>query len=224
MAGIEDSLFWIGHGSFYIKGVGKTIIIDPFKITDRVREEADILLITHGHFDHCNEEDLARVVKAETRIISAEGCDAVKGYENVTIARPGFKQIVEGVEIEAVPAYNTDPKKQEYHPRSKNWVGYVIRIPDMTVYHAGDTDFIPEMAELKGKGIDVALLPIGGTYTMDLEDAIQAAEAIGAKRTVPMHFKNLLGREGSERAIREFKSRVKGALILEEVQEPTYGF
>ncbi|HVC58285.1 MAG TPA: MBL fold metallo-hydrolase [Candidatus Acidoferrales bacterium] len=224
MGEIEKSLFWIGHGSFYIKSGGKTIVIDPFKITEKMKEKADILLITHGHFDHCNDEDVRRVVKEGTRIISAEGCDAVNGYKNVTIAKPGFKHMIDGIEIEAVPAYNTDPKKQGYHPKSRNWVGYVIRIPGMVVYHAGDTDFIPEMAELKGKGIDVALLPVGGTYTMGLEEAIRAAEAIGARHTVPMHFKNLLGKEGSELAIREFKVRVKGALILEEVQEPTYGF
>ena len=221
---IGKMLFWVGHGSFYIKSQGRTIFIDPFRITDKINEKADILLVTHGHFDHCNKEDMDKVLKAGTRIISAPGAVDQKEYENVTIAKPGFKETIDGIEIEAVPAYNTDKEKQQFHPRSNDWVGYIIKVDNAKIYHAGDTDLIPEMRELKGKGIDVALIPVGGTYTMDLEEGIKAAEAIGAEHTVPMHFKNLAGEEGSERIVSEFRRRVKGALILEEVQEPTYGF
>ncbi|MDE1810583.1 MAG: MBL fold metallo-hydrolase [Candidatus Micrarchaeota archaeon] len=221
---IGKMLFWVGHGSFYIKGQGKTIFIDPFRVAGSITEKADILLVTHGHFDHYSKKDMGKVLKPGTRIISAPGAVDQKEYKNVTIARPGFKETIEGIEIEAVPAYNTDPKKQQFHPRSNDWVGYIIKVEGVKIYHAGDTDLIPEMRELKGKGVDVALIPVGGTYTMDLEDGIKAAEAIGASHTVPMHFKNLAGKEGSERIIKEFKRRVKGALILEEVQEPTYGF
>jgi L-ascorbate metabolism protein UlaG (beta-lactamase superfamily) len=219
---LKDMLFWIGHASFYIKAEGKTVFVDPFNVSEAVRERADLVLITHAHFDHCSRKDIDRVSKAGTKVIAAPGCLDPKEYGGVTIAKPGFRERVEGIGIEAVPAYNVKRERLQSHPRANEWVGYVISIGNMRIYHAGDTDFIPEMKSLGD--IDAALLPAGGTFTMDVSEAIEAAKAIAPRFFVPMHYKNLLGQDGSMAAEERMVKSVKGAMIMKEVQNPTYSF
>jgi len=219
---LKDALFWIGHASFYIKAEGMTVFIDPFNIPDGMKERADIVLITHSHFDHCSRKDIDKVVKDGTRIIAAQGCLNAKDYSGMTVARQGFRERVGSVDIEAVPAYNIRSERLQFHPRSNGWLGYIIGIGGMRIYHAGDTDFIPEMKSIKG--IDAALLPAGGTFTMDAAEAIEAAKAIAPKFFVPMHYKNLLGKEGSLTAEEQIRRGIGCATIMKEVQEPTYAF
>ncbi len=219
---MQDALFWIGHASFYIEAQDTTVFIDPFKLPRSLKERADIVLITHSHFDHCSKPDIDRVMKDGTRVIAARGCLGEREYGGVTIARPGFSERIGAVDIEAIPAYNIKSGKLQFHPRENGWVGYIVGIAGMRIYHAGDTDFIPEMKALKG--IEAALLPVGGTYTMDVREALEANKAIRPKFFVPMHYKNLLGAEGSASAEERIRNGAANALIMKEVQEPTYSF
>ena len=219
---IEEVLFWVGHACFYVKANGMNIFIDPFRVPPHIKEKADLLLITHAHQDHCSKDDIGKVIKKDTIVVSSPGCLEEKSYKDMITAKPGFKRTFGSVGVEAVPAYNNKSERLQYHPKANNWVGYVIDIGSARIYHAGDTDFVEEMKRLKG--VSAALLPIGGTYTMDVNEAIDAGRAINAGSTVPMHYKNLLGRDGSRIAEERFRSGLGNALIMKEVAEPTYSF
>ncbi|MDE1857137.1 MAG: MBL fold metallo-hydrolase [Candidatus Micrarchaeota archaeon] len=220
--GYEQMLHWIGHASFYIKGGGATVFIDPFRVSDHIREKADIVLVTHAHFDHYSKEDIKRVMGDGCEIISSPTCPADKEFDGVRVMKPGSKYSSHGVSIEAVPAYNVKGERLKYHPRSNGWVGYVVEVDGTRTYHAGDTDFVEEMKSIRD--IDIALLPSGGTYTMDYREAVEAGKAIGARHTAPIHYKNLLGEAGAKEAESYFTKNLKGAAILKEVQQPTYHF
>jgi len=218
---IAKSLFWTGHAGFYLKTKEGIIYIDPYMVSG-VKEKADLILITHAHFDHCSKKDIDKVIKSTTKIIAAPQCLSKKDYGNLEIAEPGFKSSFKNATVEAVPAYNIKSDRLSFHPRSNRWVGYVISFDGAKIYHAGDTDFINEMKALKD--LDLALLPMGGTYTMDVNEAIGAANSIDSKHVAPMHYKNLLGRSGSELAEKRFMSGAQNALILKEVAEPSFSF
>ena len=178
-----DNIHWLGHASFKLTG-DKIIYIDPYEITET--EKADIILITHVHHDHLSMEDIEKIRKKDTVIFAPE--DARNKLSDFKPVKPYQIFNVGKIKIETVPAYNLD---KEFHPEEKNWVGYVIEINGKRIYHAGDTDLIPEMSELKD--IDVALLPIGGTYTMDVTEAVQAVNIIQPRVVIPMHYGKLSG-------------------------------
>lgn len=219
---LDDILFWLGHASFYIETGSYTIFIDPFRVPGTLRERADLILVTHAHFDHCSKDDINKVMKKETRIIAAPGCLSANEYKNLTVAEPGFKSSLHGINIEAVPAYNIRSERLQFHPKANRWVGYVVDANGMRIYHAGDTDLVPEMRNLSG--IYAALLPVGGTYTMAPDEAVEAASVIKPKFFVPMHYKNILGREGSKNAEERLMKELDNCHIMKEVQEPSYSF
>ncbi|MCL4391060.1 MAG: MBL fold metallo-hydrolase [Candidatus Micrarchaeaceae archaeon] len=217
---IERDLHWIGHASFYIDVGGKSVFIDPFDIRMEIKVKADLILITHSHFDHCSKEDVGKIISPSTEIITAPGCLDNAAYKHITIARPGFSKSMGNISIEAIPAYNNRDDRLSFHPRANNWVGYILTVDGKKLYHAGDTDYIEEMNSLNG--IYAALLPIGGKYTMDVDEASLAAKAIGAEVTIPMHYKHLLGIEGSAAAEKKFAAAVRGVKVMKEVQKADY--
>ncbi|MBI2559062.1 MBL fold metallo-hydrolase [Candidatus Woesearchaeota archaeon] len=179
-----ENIKWLGHAGFKIKGE-KTIYIDPFKIKET--EPADIIIITHEHFDHLSPEDINKVQAGKTIVVTTPDC-LIKVSGNIKAINPGTVLNVDGIQIEAVPAYNTN---KQFHPRANGWVGVIVTVNGKRIYHAGDTDNIPEMAYLKN--IDIALLPVSGTYVMTAEEAADAANKIMPKVAVPMHYGSIVG-------------------------------
>ncbi len=181
---IVDKIEWLGHDGFAIKTAAATIVIDPFELA--VPVPADLLLITHPHYDHCSIDDINAVKKPSTVIITeAESAGKLSG--DVRVVKPGQTLEVEGFSIEAVPAYNIN---KSFHPKAKNWLGFIVTIDGKRVYHAGDTDLIPEMETIS---VDVALLPVSGTYVMTADEAIEAAKRLKPEIAIPMHYDSIVG-------------------------------
>jgi len=179
-----ENIRWLGHASFLLEG-STIVYIDPWKLGDGL-PPADLILITHGHRDHLSPEDVAKVRQASTIIVASASCaDQVQGQ--VKAVQPGDALELAGVSIQVVPAYNTDKPN---HPREAGHVGYIVAMDGTRVYHAGDTDVIPEMADV---ACDVALLPTGGTYTMNAEQAAEATGLIKPGVVVPMHWGDIVG-------------------------------
>ena len=161
-------IVWLGHDGFRIDAE-KTIYFDPYEIA--AGKMADIILITHEHFDHCSPDDVAKIQQPETVIVTEKN-SAKKLSGDVRVVSPGDTLTVDGVKIEAVPAYNIN---KNFHPKANGWLGFIVEIEGVRVYHAGDTDFIPEMQDFK---TDIALLPVSGTYVMTAGEAVEAALAL----------------------------------------------
>lgn len=180
------NIHWLGHSGFNIEN---KIMIDPFKITVPIK--VDIVLITHPHYDHCSLEDIEKVVKEDTIIVAPPDCTskfARSEKGTLKIITPGQIIDIGDIKIQATPAYNTN---KEFHQKENEWCGYLIKIKDKLIYHAGDTDIIPEMDNIKA---DIALLPVGGTYTMNAQEAALAAQKVKATTVIPMHYtKGLVG-------------------------------
>ena len=185
---------WLGHDGFKIKN-SKIIYIDPFKINDN--EKADLILITHEHYDHLSLEDINKISNKNTIIIAAEICKNKinVNYKEIKLVKPGDKLKIDDIQIESVYAYN--PSKQ-FHPKKDLRVGYILTINKTRIYHAGDTDIIPEMNDLEN--IDIALLPVSGTYVMDVNEAVEAVKIIKPKIAIPMHYGSIIAgiREAEE--------------------------
>ncbi len=192
-----EKIKWLGHAGFKIKS-GKTVYIDPFKISEA--EPADIIIITHEHFDHLSPEDIKKIQTKSTIIVTPPDCKS-KISGNIKAISPGQSVLVDGIKIEAVPAYNTN---KDFHPKGNGWVGVIINMDGKRIYHAGDTDDIPEMSNLKN--IDIALLPVSGTYVMTAQEAANAANRFMPKVAVPMHYGSIVG---SRQDAEMFKSLCK---------------
>jgi L-ascorbate metabolism protein UlaG (beta-lactamase superfamily) len=177
-------LKWLGHASWKLKTGGKIIYLDPYE--GEYDEKADIILSTHHHDDHCKPDKIAKIKKDTTEIIAPEECGNKLGTEVLTL-KPSEVVKIDGVLIEAVEAYNFKRFRSPgtpFHPKGIG-VGYLITAEEKTIYHVGDSDFIQEMKELKG--IDVMLVPSGGTYTMDNPEAAEAVISVHPKKALPMH-------------------------------------
>ncbi|HTZ42044.1 MAG TPA: MBL fold metallo-hydrolase [Candidatus Omnitrophota bacterium] len=215
-------LEWLGHASFLIKTPdNKIIYIDPYQLNSDKLEKADMILITHSHPDHCSIPDLNKIIKPNSRIVLTADCQSKIMKMNVPIkieiAEPGNEFDFGNIRILSTSAYNIN---KSFHPKGESWVGYVIKINGTTIYHAGDTDVIPEMQKLTGhkSGSEfVALLPIGGRFTMNVEEAFEAAKIIKPNLAIPMHWGGIVGsREDAEEFVRLCKEKGIEAVILEQ--------
>jgi L-ascorbate metabolism protein UlaG (beta-lactamase superfamily) len=184
---------------------GKTIVIDPFKI-GQISEKADLLLITHEHFDHFSLEDIKKVVSEKTIIVAIQACEKeLSGLKakQVKVVKPGDRFQIGDVRLEVLPAYNVNKFRapgKPFHPKEDGKVGYLITVKGVKVYHAGDTDVIPEMKGLKP---DVALLPVSGTYVMTATEAAEATRVMQPKLAIPMHFGAIVGSEADAEKFRQ---------------------
>lgn len=203
---IADKIVWLGHDGFRIDAE-KTIYIDPFQISDG--PQADLILITHEHFDHCSPDDIAKIQQADTVIVT-EKDSAGKLSGNIKEIKPGDNLTVEGIKIEAVPSYNTD---KDFHPQANSWLGFIVEIEGVKIYHSGDADLIPEMKDLN---VDIALLPVSGTYVMTADQAVAAALAINPKLAIPMHYGAIVG---SEEDANRFKQALEGKIEVRILQK-----
>lgn len=203
---MTENIHWLGHDTFKITGE-KVIYTDPFKL--KKKDTADIILITHEHYDHCSPEDVKKIQGSSTVIVAPSDC-ASKFTGNVKKVRPGDKINVNGIDIEAVPSYNTN---KQFHTRDRNWVGYIFTVNGKRIYLAGDTDYIPEMKNIKA---DVALLPVSGTYVMTADEAVKAALDIKPKVAIPMHYNSIVG---TEKDAKQFADGLQGKVEVRILKE-----
>lgn len=201
-----DKIKWLGHASFMIEA-HQRIYIDPWKL--KVFAPADIILVSHPHFDHLSVEDINKISQPNTVVITtADGVKEIKIKGKTIALLPGEKTTVEDIVIEGVPAYNT---KKEFHPKTNNWLGFVINVGGQRIYYAGDTDATAEMKSLKN--IDIALLPVGGTYTMDARTAAEAANTFQPKIAIPYHWGDIVGSKKDAEEFLKLFTKGKGLIL-----------
>lgn len=169
----------------------KVIYIDPFKI-DKNYNDADIIFVTHDHYDHYSEEDIDKIKKEDTVIVAPEELLTKllrKGFRQdyITTVEPNKEYMVEGIKFETIPAYNIN---KQFHPKENGWVGYIIEIKGVRYYIAGDTDVTEENKKVK---CDVAFVPVGGTYTMDFKESANLINEIQPKIAIPIHYGSIVG-------------------------------
>jgi len=200
-----DSLVWITNSCFRMKGTGVTVYIDPQGIKAGTKM-ADVILITHSHGDHFSTADIKRIANENTLIYGPASCKYSGVCKEFITVLPGdSKSILPNLQIKAVSAYNI--VRTSLHPKSANNVGFVVTLDGVSVYHAGDTERIPEMKEID---CDIALLPLGQTYTMvSLADAAESAKDVKAEVAIPMHFG---GGEGTANDANTFKTLLDGQI------------
>lgn len=203
---VLDNLHWLGHDSFRLDGT-KTIYFDPWKLSAEAKK-AGLIFITHEHYDHYSPQDIRLVSTKDTVIITTRDLAAQLESENLTCKEikallPGDSINILGIKISAVASYNTN---KQFHPKSAHKLGFIADINGVKIYHAGDTDKIPEMANY---ACDVALLPVSGTYVMTAKEAAEAALIIKPKVAIPMHYADIVG---TKLDAEEFRDLLKGKI------------
>jgi L-ascorbate metabolism protein UlaG (beta-lactamase superfamily) len=178
------TLHWLGHDSFRLDGPPVTYF-DPVNLSGDL-PQADLVLVSHEHGDHCSPNDVTKISGPNTEVIAC--ATAAARLPRARIVRPGDHLAVAGAQVEAVPAYNVDKFRSPgvpFHPKEEEHVGYVITLEGIRLYFAGDTDAIPEMKDVV---CDVALLPVSGTFVMTVEEAVEAARVLKPQVVIPMHY------------------------------------
>jgi len=184
-----ENIFWLGHSSVKIGGE-KVVYIDPWKL--KGEEKADLILISHSHYDHLSPEDVKKIRKPETVILTTPD-SAAKLSGDVRALRPGDVVDVGGIAVEAVPAYNTIRMRSPgvpFHPKGERWIGFIITLGGKRIYYAGDSDVVPEMKAVKA---DIVIVPVGGTYTMNAQEAAELVNLIQPETAIPVHWGDIVG-------------------------------
>ena len=182
---MSTSIQWLGHASFKICHKDEVIYIDPWKIKDAAHD-ATLVLVSHSHYDHYSSDDIAGVSSTNTKLIASADVIAQQGTGEQIL--PSLTKDMNGVVVQGIAAYN--PGKQ-FHPKSNQWLGFIIQVDSKRIYYAGDTDLTEEMKAIED--ISVALLPVGGTYTMNAAEAAEATEYINPKMAIPYHWGDIVG-------------------------------
>ncbi len=205
-------LYWLGHDSFRLtrqtaNGTnGTTLYIDPFQI--QTGPQADYILITHEHYDHFDPESVSRLRRPNTLVIGPESVTAQLDEMAVHLL-PGQSHQTADLSVFATAAYNLN---KEFHPKADNRLGYILELDGQRLYHAGDTDLIPEMSQLGA--IDLALLPVSGTYVMTADEAIEAVKTIKPKAAIPMHYGSIIGEQEDAERFKAGASQFTEVIIL----------
>jgi L-ascorbate metabolism protein UlaG (beta-lactamase superfamily) len=195
-----ESIEWLGHAGFRLRVGRATVYIDPYRVDDG--PPADLILITHGHYDHFSPRDIEQLGHERTILVGPPAVAERVSGQVISVA-PGRlieDELVRGLEVATVAAYNTSKRDQDgnvFHPREAGWVGYELNVRGERLYHSGDTDVIPEMDTVTG--VDVALLPVSGVYVMTAQEAAEAARRIQPRVAVPMHWGSHIGTEHDAR-------------------------
>ncbi len=190
---------WLGHDAFVVLGKTQNIYFDPYELKNSLYPKADIIITSHEHFDHCNPDSINIISNQDSTLIGPKICQntlnkEIKEKSKVKELNPGDTLTIEGIKISAIPAYNIHRFRtpgNPFHPKNAGHIGTIVEIDGVTIYHAGDTDQIPEM---KNVDVDIALLPVSGTYVMDVDECVQAARDIKAKVIIPMHVGRGIGK------------------------------
>jgi L-ascorbate metabolism protein UlaG (beta-lactamase superfamily) len=203
------NIHWLGHASFRIEDGKAEIYIDPWKIPEK-SPKADIIFITHGHYDHFSPDDIAKVWTEITILVAPKNiASQIQG--NVVSVEPGKTYEIGPLKVTTVPAYNINKK---FHPKENGWVGYIITLSNgEKIYHSGDTDFIPEMKTIVA---DIAMMPCGGTYTMTAKEMAEAANSFSPKILIPMHWGDIVGSRADAETV---KKLFKGETVVKEKEK-----
>ncbi len=198
---VQEHLSWFGQSAFRITTAGSRIFIDPFRVPSSAGP-ATLILVTHPHVDHYDKKAIAGLRGQGTVVVLPMSC-AEPGQMGIA---PGQTERIGGVKVTGLPSYNV---AKRFHPRSGSWLGYLVEVDGVRIYHAGDTDPLPDMSGLHP---DIALLPVGGMMTMNWKGAVEANRSLGAALAIPMHFNMLIG---GRRAGRRFSAAVgAGSMVL----------
>ena len=189
------------QNSISVQAGNRKVYIDPFQMKESPKD-GELVLITHDHYDHFSPEDIAKVVGADAILVVPEKmkdkAQEVSGFfKQIVTVRPGESSMVDGLEMETVPAYNI---LKPFHPKSAEWVGYILTIGEKRIYIAGDTDATKEAKAVK---CDIALVPIGGTYTMDAKKAAELINTIRPQVVIPVHYGTIVGKASDAEVFKE---------------------
>ncbi len=209
------NVHWLGHDSFALEG-SKVVLIDPFQANGKYK--ADILLISHEHGDHLSPDDIKKFVTPTTKVLAANVCqpELSKLKLDVTYLPPNSRVQLGGVTVETVPAYNLTKFREPgkvFHPMEDGRLGFIVTLDGIRFYHAGDTDAIPEMKLIK---VDVALLPVSGTYVMTADEAAEAARSLKCRVVVPMHWGSIVGSIADAEKFKKLVGNKPEVVILEK--------
>lgn len=216
-------IHFLGHDGFLIEnGNGKKLVIDPYNVSDSIGK-VDYILITHSHYDHCSIKDITKLAKEGTLVIVPPDAQSkitrIEGVD-MEVMEVGDEIELGKIKIQALAAYNVG---KDFHPKSEGFLGYLVKYKNVIIYHAGDTDKIPEMKNLSGYGKHgnnfIALLPVSGTYVMNAEEAAEAASMINPDIAVPMHYgAGVVGNiEDAKRFVEACERMSIKAVILEKI-------